>query len=305
VAAPDDVGAQLEEAQSHAWLADAREKVGSFDAARERRTAELAIYTSVLAGDPNNNDARRGELVARSALARLSEAKGNLPEALEQLRIATGLADSLMQIEPDNTLWADIGADVNAFYGEVAYRFSNIELANTAARHSCALAQDLVKRDASVVRWRAFHLSRCQSLQATLAAHAGDHNGALEGSREVVARIDALKSADKEGDQPIRWQLGAALLAIGDECRAMNRSDDAHAAWERVVAVLGPQQEREDAAMQTILATALLRLGRADEAAPIVAKWERAGYAHPDFIAIKTERVESAVADRSGSARGH
>ncbi|HEY6894484.1 MAG TPA: toll/interleukin-1 receptor domain-containing protein, partial [Rhodanobacteraceae bacterium] len=69
---PDDVGLQLEQAQSHAWLADAREKVGSFDAARAERTAELAIYTSVLGGDPNNNDARRGELVARSALARLA-----------------------------------------------------------------------------------------------------------------------------------------------------------------------------------------------------------------------------------------
>ena len=162
-----------------------------------------------------------------------------------------------------------------------------------------------MKRDASVVRWRGFHLSRCQSLQATLAAHAGDHDGALERSREVVTRIDALKPADKEGDQPIRWQLGAALLAIGDECRAANRLDDARAAWERVVAVLGAEQEREDAAMQTILAAAFLRLGRADEAAPIVAKWERAGYAHPDFIAIRTERVEPAVADGSTSARGH
>jgi eukaryotic-like serine/threonine-protein kinase len=301
-ATPDDVGLQLEEAQSHAWLADAREKVGSFDAARAQRTAELAIYTSVLAGDPNNNDARRGELVARSALARLSEAKGSLSEALEQLRIATGLADSLIRTEPDNTLWADIGADVNAFYGEVAYRLADIALASNAAARSCALAQDLVKRDASVVRWRGFHLSRCQSLQATLAVHAGDHNGALERSREVVVRIDTLKSADNEGDQPIRWQLGVALLAIGDECRAVNRPDDARAAWERVVAVLGPEQEREDAAMQTVLATALLRLGRADEAAPIIAKWERAGYAHPDFIAIKTERVEPAVAE---SARGH
>jgi len=303
--APGDVGAELEEAQSHAWLADAREKVGSFDGAREQRTAELAIYTAVLGIGANNNDARRGELVARSALARLSMAKGSAADALEQLRIAAALAETLIRTEPDNTLWADIGADVNAFYGEVAYRLSDLKLASDAAARSCALAHDLVKRDASVVRWRGFHLSRCQSLQATLAAHAGDHDGALERSREVVTRIDALKPADKEGDQPIRWQLGIALLAIGDECRAANRLDDARAAWERVVAVLGAEQEREDAAMQTILAAAFLRLGRADEAAPIVAKWERAGYAHPDFIAIRTERVEPAVADGSTSARGH
>jgi len=271
-AAPDDVGGQLEEAQSHAWLADAREKVSAFDAARDQRTAELAIYTTVLSTDPNNNDARRGELVARSALARLSAAKGNLAGALDQLRTATALADSLMKTEPDNTLWADIGADVNAFYGEVAFRLTDLKLAGDAAARSCTLAQDLVKRDASVVRWRGFHLSRCESLQAALAARAGDYDAALARSRDVVARIDALKPADKEDDQSIRWQLGAALLAIGDECLAMHRTDEARNAWERVVAVLGPEQQREDAAMQTILATALLRLGRADEAAPIVAK---------------------------------
>jgi tetratricopeptide (TPR) repeat protein len=305
-AAPDDVGMQLEEAQSRAWLADAREKAGAFEAARDQRAAELAIYTSVLATDANNNDARRGELVARSALARLSAAKGNLPEALEQLRTATTLADALVKTEPDNTLWADIGADVNAFYGEVAYRLADYELARAAASRSCALAQDLVKRDASVVRWRGFHLSRCQSLQATLAAEDHDYAGALDRSREVVARIDALKPADKEDDQPIRWQLGAALLAIGDECLAMHRADDARDAWERVLAVLGPEQEREDAAMQTILATALLRLGRGGEAAPIVAKWQRAGYAHPDFVAIGTEiQQPAAVADGRPSPPRH
>ena len=304
-ATPDDVALQLEEAQSRAWLADAREKVGLFDAAREQRTAELAIYTAVFATDANNNEARQGELVARSALARLSEAKGSLPEALEQLRIATTLADSLIRTEPENTLWSDLGADVNASYGNTALGLSDLKLAGEAAARSCSLAQDLVKRDASVVRWRGSHLSRCESLQAALASQAGEYAAALARSRGVVARIDALKPADKEGDQLIRWQLGVALLAIGDECRATQRTDDARAAWERVVAVLGPEQEREDARMQTILASALLRLGRRDEAAPIVAKWERAGYAHPDFIAVKAQREQPAVVADGRSSSGH
>jgi tetratricopeptide (TPR) repeat protein len=294
-AAPQDAGLQLEEGQSHAWLADAREKGGLFDAARQQRAMELAIYQSVLAIDPNNNDSRRAELVARSALARLSMAKGNAQEALDQLKTATALADALIRTEPDNTLWKDIGADVYAFYGEVAYRISDFALASAAATRSCALAEDLVKRDASVVRWRGFHLSRCQSLQAALAVRAGDYGAASSLSGRVVARIDALNPAGRQDDQPIRWQLGAALLASGDEYRAMNRPGDARGAWERVVAVLAPEQDREDAAMQTILATALLRLGRRDEAAPIVAKWDRIGYAHSDFVAVKTLHDEYAV----------
>jgi hypothetical protein len=40
--------------------------------------------------------------------------------------------------------------------------------------------------------------------------------------------------------------------------------------------------------MQTVLATALLRLGRVDAAATIIARLSRIGYAHPAFLAIKS-----------------
>jgi len=145
----------------------------------------------------------------------------------------------------------------------------------------------LIEHDASVVRWRAFLLSRCELLQAKLKSRSGDHAGALDLTQRVVDRIDTLHSADKEADQLVRWQLAAALLASGDEYAAANRPSDAQQAWERTVSELAPQQTREDALVQTILAAALLRLGRADEAMPIVARLDGMGYAHPDFIAIK------------------
>ena len=287
-AAPDDAGLQLEAAQSHAWLADAREKLGLLDAAIRERTTELAINESVLASDSKNNDARRAALVARIALARLSMAKGDAPEAMNKLRDATTLAESLIRTEPDNTLWSEIGADLYAYYGEDAYYVSELKVAQEAATRSCAIAGDLVKRDASVVRWRGYLLSRCQSLQALLKARSGDRQGALDLLQQVVQRIDGLRPRDREGDQLIRWQLAAALLAGGDVQRGMDHHADAHAAWERAVAVLAPEQDREDLTMQTILATALLRLGRHDEAAPIVARLDRIGYAHPAFIAVKS-----------------
>jgi hypothetical protein len=56
--------------------------------------------------------------------------------------------------------------------------------------------------------------------------------------------------------------------------------------------------------MQTILATALVRLGRSGEAAPIIEKWQRAGYAHPDFIAI-SEHEAATVADGRPSSPRH
>jgi tetratricopeptide (TPR) repeat protein len=285
--APDDAGLQLEAAQSHAWLADAREKQGQLNVASDERATELAIYEAILVTDDKNNDARRGALVARNALARLSMANGNPTEAIGHLRIATGLADSLMDTEPDNTLWAEIGADLYAYYGEDSYRVADLTTSSAANKRSCAITAALIERDASVVRWRAFLLSRCELLQAKLKSRSGDHAGALDLTQRVVDRIDTLHSADKEADQLVRWQLAAALLASGDEYAAANQPSDAQRAWERTVSELAPQQAREDALVQTILAAALLRLGRADEAMPIVARLDGMGYAHPDFIAIK------------------
>jgi tetratricopeptide (TPR) repeat protein len=287
-AAPDDAGLQLEAADSHAWLADAREKQGQFAAAASERTTELAIYDAILAKDGKNNNARRSALVARNALARLAMGNGDPTAAIAHLRIATGLADALMDTEPENTLWGEIGADLYADFGEDSYRVADMATSNAAAKRSCALTAALIERDASVVRWRAFLLSRCELLQARLTSHSGDRAGALDLSQRVVDRIDTLHSADKEADQLVRWQLAAALLASGDEYQAANRSVEAQRAWARAVTELAPQQDREGAFVQTILAAALLQLGRADEAAPIVARLDSIGYAHPDFIAIKT-----------------
>jgi len=263
----------------------------------------LAIEQAVLALDAKNNEARRAELIARIVLARLSMAKGNSPEAISQLKVAATFAESLIKTEPDNTFWAETGSELYSYYGEDTFYVSDMSFAHDAATRACAIANDLVKRDPSVVRWRGYLLSRCQLLQAMLKAHSGNQKDALDLTQEVALRIDGLPAHDKEGDQLIRWQFGAALLANGDALRATGQSEAARLAWERAVAVLAPQQDREDAAMQTILAAALLRLDRRDEAALIIAKLDGIGYAHPTFIALKTPREDASPGTSGATTR--
>jgi len=146
-----------------------------------------------------------------------------------------------------------------------------------------------------VIRWRAFLLSRCQLLQAMLKGRSGDHEAALSLSQAVVQRIDSLSQDNKHADdQLVRWQLGAALLASGDHFRALSRSEDARRAWERAVTVLAADQEREDALMQIVLAAALMRLDRRDDAAPIVARLQEIEYRHPDFAEIEAQVAREA-----------
>lgn len=285
-AAPDDVSLTLENAQSQAWLADARERQGQFERASELRKAELATYQSVLSADPNNNDAKRGVFVAGGVLARLSIAKGELAQAADQFRAAAKFADEVTIAEPKNTDWADMSAQTYAEFGEALHFTGESSAARTQIAHATEIAERLIQSDSSVVRWQAYLLSRCQLLKSALEAQAGDHAAALSLAQNVVLRIDGLRQ-DEKSDQLIRWQFAAALLASGDEFRALDRSDDAQCAWERAAAALATDQEREDALMQTVLAAALLRLGRRDEAAPILARLQGIGYRHPAFAEVE------------------
>ena len=288
---PSDTTRQLDDAQSHAWLADAQEKQGLLDQASEQRAAELEIYQTVLASDAKNNDAKFRLLVCRHALARLATARGNVSVAVEQLKTTTALADVLMQTEPDNTLWAEFDADAHASFGE-ALHFNGDEIAaRKNIERATQIAQDLVKRDATVVRWRGYLLSRCQVLQALLDVQAGDTSAAYRLAHEIVQRIDALPEKDRS-DPVIRWQLGAALVAMGDVDLATGDTDAAKSAWQRAVTVLETGQESQEPSMQTVFGTALLRLGKRDALASVVSRLDRIGYQHPDFIALKAKLSE-------------
>jgi len=299
-AAPDDVSRQLENAQSHAWLADAHEKQGAFDQASALRAAELATYQSVLAIDPNNNDAKRGFLVASGVLARLSIANGKLPQAIDQFEAAATFADQLIAAEPKNTDWADMSAQTYAEFGEALHFSGDDSGARKQIARATEIAERLIQDDSSVIRWQAYLLSRCNLLQAEVASRGGDHQGALKQAQEVVRRIDGFEQSEKS-DELIRWQLATALLLSGDEFLALDQRDEAQHAWQRAATVLAADQDREDALMQTVLATALLRLGRRDELSPILARLQGIGYRHPAFTEVE-QRIASDAPARAPDA---
>ncbi len=301
-AAPDDAARQLDDAQSRAWLADARRRGGEFKEAAVQRNAELAIYQAVLAKDPSNNDAKSRLLVCRQMLASLAIENGELQSAIDQLRTAAKLADALLQAEPDSTLWAEFAAHAYVALGEALHLDGDDAAARNEAARALSISEGLVKRDPSVQRWSAYLLSRCQLLQVAL-----DRTGsaaALATVQGVVSRIDGMQPTSTD-DQLIRWQLGAALLAEGDLHRRDGHTDDSRVAWERAVAVLAPQQDREDAAMQLVLASALWRLDRAADAAAIVSRLQHIGYLHPDFVALARAVEGGAASARSADNAGN
>lgn len=294
--APDDASRQLDDAQSRAWLADALENEGQFSRALELRTVELTTYKAVLAQDPKNNDAKQHLLVCEHALARLALAQGDIKLALDELQTAKTFAEDLMLAEPDSTLWIESASDTYAALALALHFQGDDAAARTNIARATVLAKDLVRRDSSVVRWRAVLLGQCELHLATLEAVSGRHEEALRLSQHVVQGIDGLHD-DEKRDHLIRAVLAAALLRSGDEYQSMAKGEDARAAWQRVVAVLAPDQEHASPVVQTLRASALFRLGRESDARAIAADLEKIGYRHPEFVELQAHLAEDLRAE--------
>ena len=110
----------------------------------------------MLAIDPNNNDAKRGFLVASGVLARLSIANGKLPQAIDRFEAAAKFADQLIAAEPKNTDWADMSAQTYAAFGEALHFAGDDSGAEKQIARATEIAERLIQDDASVIRWQAF-----------------------------------------------------------------------------------------------------------------------------------------------------
>ncbi len=280
--APGDVSRQSELAQAHAWLADARVMQGRFDDAVTQRQAQLALYENMLALDRNNRDAKAGSLVAERELGAIARMRGDGALALSQLRRAMDIANSLMTADSDNTETIDATATAGADLGEVLAEAGDIAAARSAVERSRALAATLVARDASVVLWQS-HLARSLLLQATMAAAAGDALAAQRLVQGVEQRLDSLRQGHHLMRRA-RLAYATAQLLSAELDERLGNADVAHDERLRLVDALhaeGAGDPSEDA----VLAMALFKLGRVDEAHAIRVHLDTIGYRAPDFVA--------------------
>lgn len=278
---PDDPSRQSELAQSHAWLADVRVTQGRLQEAGTERRTELSIYQDMLARDPKNRDAKSASSIAERQLARIVFMRGDSALSLSQLRHAVDIADELIEEDPTNMVIVDMAAQAYADLGEGLMLDGKASAARAAINRSRDLAAQLVARDSSVVAWQS-RLSRSQLLQAAFSAATGDALGALRLVQGVEQRLDALRQSHRL-DRGARFQYARALLLSGDLHSVLGKPDQARSDREYLVQALHAETTTGPAT-DAMLAVALLKLGRTDEAAQIGAHLDAMGYRAPDYV---------------------
>lgn len=104
---PSDISLQYGLAQSHAWLADALERLDRREEAIIQRQAEEAIYNQLLAVDSDNRLARFRLLNAQASEARLLADSGYREQSLHLIAHVVIVAERLSASDLTNVNWSD------------------------------------------------------------------------------------------------------------------------------------------------------------------------------------------------------
>ena len=259
-------------AESLAWLGDARQAVGDYDAAIAARRRGVALLQELYAR--TRDVAYRQRLVpALRMLGNLYEERGQSAAALEQYRASVGHAQALAAIEPDNAEWLEYGYLARLYLARQLLRDGQRSEAATQLQETCQTVRHLLTRDGSKAVWRN-GLSGCLLVQGQLALESGAKNQAVNLAKQSVAVAQSARG----GDTVTRaFVLAQAYLLLGDAERALGNKEAARSAWQRALAGIpdGITLRPDETAIR---ATILSRLGRNAEAAPLRSKLQGMGY---------------------------
>ena len=264
---------QFEMSNILAWLGDARQAEGKYDAALAARDKQIALLKHRLATGPENVRMTQQMLVAQRARARLLMDTGQPRRAIAELQSANVRAEGLLATEPDNASWKGLAAGLRLDLAEAFHSLGRTTAAESESRTGCDMVAALRKQNPDVTTWHASQTA-CYAIRARLAASRGAEPAAL-----AIAEL-ALDSARRERTlDPVRdrFHVASALRLVGE---VQQRSGDAQAArktWEAALAQL-PSKVTERPRETNERAVLLRLLGRTEEARPLSEQLRKTGY---------------------------
>ncbi|HEV2043200.1 MAG TPA: hypothetical protein VGR05_00840 [Sphingomicrobium sp.] len=267
----DNADYQKEYSTLLAWLADSYAAQGQLDRAIAIREKQLA-YLRRLSGEQSNVVFRQHLIPAHLGLASLFLSQGKIERGIEQLRLSVAESERLLPVEPDNFIWAGMAARSRLQLAKTLLTVKRTEDAATQAQVGCNQAIRVLARNPGP-NWRDLQTD-CFSVRARLAMANGEQRKALSLANRALASARTERSVDSIRD---RYTIAAAHRLLGDMRRQMGDAEEATASWAEGLAQL-PSKVTERPTETGERATLLRRLGRLDEARPLVERLEAIGY---------------------------
>ena len=295
VAAPADPVRKADLAVTDNKIGFVLHRLGRIREARQYFENELDAYRSLAAADPQNVKWQEREARSRSYMSLALESVGDYAGAIAHTEKELDIHARLAARDPENATWQ-----------------RNVTMSHTRLASLRATAGDLAAADAEYDRAEAISrkvLWRESDANVRRRAEAAINIGR---ARILVARNDYTRAAaalqvarqalhqDRNDTETARTRAEVSLLE-GDIRDARNDRAGAREAWtaaERLVA--SSPVAATDPFLLMLRAAALIRLGRASEAGPLLERTDAAGFKHPWLLTLRERMAtrESTVTSR-------
>ncbi|MCP4203891.1 MAG: protein kinase [bacterium] len=279
---PENRQWQTDLAGSHVWLGRALLSSGDLEGALHEYQANLEILQELVAAEPANT--RRQWLlgIAHEKIGWVLEITGRLDEALPRYEEYFEINQALVEHDGENSTWQRELAVAHTRVGNALVDLGESKQGQERLRAAEAILERLIAIDASNTNWK-WELAHARTGLANVLWQRGLAKEALQKAAEATEISRAILE-DNPGDSTMPRLYSHSLLALGEVHLQLERGDEAAAAFSRALeAIERANGESSDPQHGATRAQALLRLGRIEEARPIVAKLHRQGFRRRAF----------------------
>lgn len=278
-----DVGLRSDLALGYHALAVAQRKSGDLSGALASHRAALALFQALTTRDPGDLGRRRYLAITHAFLGGLRLATGDAAGATTDAEDARGIYAALVARDSANAEWRQNLAGAERTLAQARLEGGDPAGALRVLGASGALVDQLLAAAPDNPRARREWMLGATARARTLL-RLGRPAQALSDAR-VAADTAQATLARKPTDLDTRRVTGDAYLALGE---ILARAGDAQAARTARARALAAVDSAARATGQTELlavqASALLDLGRVDDAWSVVTELRRRGYRQPSYI---------------------
>ena len=275
---------QMDLANSYNAAGVVQRKLGEFAGAHASHRAELALKQRLVARDPPNQLYKTRLATAHSFLAELGIALGNIDEATREAQRSRDQFAALASADTSNPDLRRFLGTAHRIAGVVALERGTPAGALAAFGASRALLDPQLAKTPNNAVWQ-LALARTLTLSSYARTAMGNAGEALVDARRAIAIAEPVVGKRPADQTAGRLALTDAYLAAGDAAQRAGDIAAAREAWTRALnAVDSVARTTGVAELRALNATALVNLGRMEEARPIVRMLEQQGYGRPRWL---------------------
>ncbi len=285
--APADTDLQSSVASSHNTIGVVLRSSGRFAEALQELNQELEIRQALVSAQPGNYTYRLRLSIAHAHRGHVLAAQGRTVDAIAAYTRAEALLNELAVRDPANRAWQREVATGQMNLGQARLAVGEHAEALRHLRGAVTIMETLTAGDPTNVGWQRDLADERRALGQALLA-VGDTSGAAR-EADASLRLTAGLIGLADGDLQAVSIASTAHAVLAQAWTARGDAGRAAAEWERAYQVIAPSAAGSmDYRMLEPLAVALLRLGRAAQAAPVVQKLTAMGYYSPQVRAMRT-----------------